>query len=118
MRQAHREVAKVAETDKLDRLLCQDLPDQGSAQGLQFGFAFGGVVGWEIQIDVAWMAAQFADAFSAFRLQHPGKALHADLLQMGLPAPLAVEFGEVTDRRVFAQGQSMFPRKVTEVRKR
>ena len=47
---------------------------------------------------------------------HAGKALRADLLQVGLPAPLPVELREVTNRGVLAQRQAVLPRHLEEMR--
>src|SRR2546425_5820450 len=110
------ELAEAAIINQLDGLLEQDAVHARVAQGPQFRFAFGEVAGGKIRIDVAGMAAQFGDAFPEFRLQHAGQALHADLLQMCLPAPLPVKLREITNRGVLAQRQAVLARHVEEMR--
>src|SRR5258708_3939013 len=101
----------------MDLLLCQGRADAGSAQGLQFGFALGGVSGWEIRINVAWMTAQFGDTLLNVGLQYVQQAVHADLLQVCLPTPLTIELRQVTDGAMLPQGHSVLPRYVQEMRK-
>src|SRR5260221_13935889 len=63
------------------------------------------------------MAAQFGDTLLNVGLQHVQQAVYADLLQVGLPTPLTIELRQVTDRAVLAQGHSVLPRHVEEMRK-
>src|SRR6266508_571182 len=90
-------------------------PDDRIAQGPQFSLALGGVAGWEIPIDIAWMAAQLGDAFLDLRLQHSYQALHADLLQMGRTTPLPIELREIVNWGVFPQRQAVVPRQIKEM---
>src|SRR5262245_2279199 len=62
------------------------------------------------------MATQFSETFLDLRLQHSPQALNADLLQVCLPIPLAVELRKITGRRMFSQRQSVLPRQIKKVR--
>jgi hypothetical protein len=101
----------------MDLLLCQDRANAGSAQGLQFSFTLDGVGGWEIRINVAWMATQFGNILLNVGLQDVQQAAHADLLQVGLSTPLPIELRHVTDGAVLPQGDSVLPSHAKEIGK-
>src|SRR5215510_5803706 len=115
-RPVHQDGAEISIIDKSNLPLGQDFADARVAQSPQFSFALGGVDRSKIRIDIAWMTAQFSETLLDLRLQHSREALHADLLQVCRPIPLAVELGKITGRRMFPQRQSVSPRQIKEAR--
>src|SRR5882762_9190794 len=83
----------------------QCLANNRVTQSAHLHFALNRVAAGVIGILVTRMAAQFGDAFPDFRPQHPREARNADLVEMGLAAPLPVKLREVADRRMLAQRQ-------------
>src|SRR5438477_7551714 len=83
--------AEVVVTHELNRLRGQRIDNDRVAQGAELGLALDTVAGHITRFDVTGVATQFHDAFLDFSLQHSREALHADLFEMGLTAPLPVE---------------------------
>src|SRR5215469_8465697 len=82
---------KMVITDELKPVFCQRLANTRIAQRAQLRLALKTVACHAFRIDMAWMTTQLGQAVGDLRLQqHPRQALHTDLLQVCLPAPLAV----------------------------
>src|SRR6266571_1845297 len=113
--QASHEMVEIVKAHELDLPLRQDLAHGGITQGAQLGFPFVGIAGLKVWIDVPWMAAQFGKTFLDLGFQHPQQTVHADLLEVCGPTPLAIELREVTGRGVFPQRQPVLPRQVSEM---
>src|SRR5215472_5251851 len=89
------QIQKMVITDELKPLFCQRVANTGIAQRAQLRLALQTVARHVFRIDMAWMTTQFGHAVADLRLQHPREALHTDLFQVCLPAPLAVKFRKV-----------------------
>src|SRR5437870_13233032 len=103
-------------TNSPDRLFHQHTADTRIAQCAQLCFALDAIASCVIRIYITWMTAQFRDTVTDLHLNHHGEFLSANLFKVGLASPLTVKLREVSDRRMFAQRQPMFPRQFEKMR--
>src|SRR5262245_17548545 len=99
-------VREIPEADQADAELEHGRANGRVAEGAQLGLALDGVDGRELGIHVARVTGELRHAVSDLVLEHAAERVDADLLEVGLTCPLAVEGREVAGATVLAQRQA------------
>src|SRR2546429_7098103 len=110
-----REPREVAETDEADPPVADRPAHPRVAQRSQFHLALRGVARAEPRLHVAGMAGQLGHALPHLGVQQAKESFHADLLEMGFLAPLAVERRELAGPGVTANSHPVDSRPLLKV---